>query len=289
MSLKQECIDMFNLIFKGLEDYKDYHIEENTVVFLCPKENYKDTEILIIDIDCYEECSMKDNCSKELVKTDLSVFVPWWAGDEDGGTVYIIFNKKPANEQYRNTIHYINNRKQLVELMYEMKQRVDKTRNAYAEYAEKTIELRKYGQEFLLQVQNDYSVFKDIKTELPIIFDDFDKDENGKYVYDTGGNFEIVNDVQLIIHIFDCWRDIESLKRTVRHEILHYILFMIGVNNSDTGGIFHYLCNKYDAHAYKEMPEDEHEIYNGLMEQSLINVSNILEQVKKKIIIGYAK
>jgi len=37
------------------------------------------------------------------------------------------------------------------------------------------------------------------------------------------------------------------------------------------------------------MPEDEQEIYNGLMEQSLTNVSNILEQVKKKIIIGYAK
>ncbi len=287
MSLKLECIDMFNLIFKGLEDYEDYQIEENTGVFLCPKENYKDTDILIID--CYEECSMKDNCSKEFVKTDLSVFVPWWAGDEDGGTVYIIFNKKPTNEQYKNTIHYINNRKQLVELMYEMKQRVDETKNAYAEYAEKIIELRKYGQEFLTQVQSDYSVFKDIKTELPIIFDDFDKDENGKYVYDTGGNFEIVNDVQLIIHIFDCWRDIESLKRTVRHEIFHYILFMIGVNNSDIGGIFHYFCNKYDAHAYKEMPEDEQEIYNGLMEQSVTNVSNILEQVKKKIIIGYAK
>lgn len=287
MSLKQECIDMFKLIFKGLEDYKDYQIEENTGVFLCPKENYKNTDILIID--CYEECSMKDNCNKELVKTDLSIFVPWWSGDEDGGTIYINFNKKLTNEQYRNTIRYINNRKQLIELMYEMKQRIDETKNAYAEYAEKVIELRKYGQEFLKQVQSDYSVFKDIKTELPIIFDDFDKDENGKYVYDTGGNFEIVNDVQLIIHIFDCWRDIESLKRTVRHEILHYILFRIGVNNSDDGGVFHYFCKIYDAHGYKEMPEKEQIIYDSLIKESKTKVSKALEKIKRSIILGYAQ
>lgn len=286
MSLKQECIDMFKLIFKGLPDYEDYQMDEETGVFLCPKENYKDRELL--SYECYEECSIKDACNKEYVKVDLSVFVPWWAGDEDCGTIYINFNKSPVKNQYRNTIRYINNRKQLIELMYEMKQRVDEFKNDYAEYAEKIIELRKYGAEFLLQVQKDYPVFNDIKTDLPIVFADFDKDENGQFRYDTGGNF-CVNDIQLIIHVYDCWRDLDELKTTVRHEILHYILFMIGVNNSDTGGIFHYFCNKYDAHAYKEMSKEEQEIYNGLMEQSDVNVSNMLNEIKKRIVMGYAK
>ena len=287
MSLKQECIDMFNLIFKGLPDYEDYQIEEDIAVRLCPQNDYKDVDMLFYT--CYEDCPMKDNCKKELVNVDLSVFVPWWAGDEDGGSIYVNFNKKPKKKQYKNAIHYINNRKQLIKLMYEIKQRVDETKNAYAEYAEKIMEIRKYGQVFLTQLQADYSVFNDIKTELPIVFDDFDKDENGQYVYDTGGNFEVVNGVQLIIHIFDCWRDIESLRKTVRHEILHYVLFRIGANNSDDGGIFHYFCNKYDAHGYKEMPEKEQEIYEMLLKATNDEVSKALENIKKDIILGYAK
>lgn len=286
MSLKQECIDMFELIFKRLPDYEDYQIEENDIVYLCPDNKYKDVETLLYD--CYEDCPMKDSCDKEFVRIDLSVFVPWWAGDEDGGCIYINFKKKPLKVQYRNTIHYINSRKQLIELMYEVKQRVDETKNAYAEYAEKVIELREYGQEFLLQVQNDYPVFKDIKCDLPIIFSDFAKDKNGHNKYDTGGDF-IVQDAQMNIRVYDCWRDLDELKMTVRHEVLHYLLFRIGVNNGDTGGIFHYFCNKYDAHAYKEMSEDEQEIYKMLINDSEKNVSDVLEKIKRKVILGYAQ
>ena len=287
MSLKQECMDMLQLLLSTSPDCEDYQIEENSAVFLCPREKYKDVDTLIFD--CYEECPMKDNCNKELVKVDLSVFVPYWAGDEDGGSIYINFNQKPVNEQYRETIRYINNRNQLINLMCEIKKRAENTINAYAEYAEKIIALRKYGQEFFLQLQADYPVFADIQAELPIVFADFDKDEDGKYVYDTGGNFEIADDVQLIIHIFDCWRDIEILKTTVRHEILHYVLFRIGVNNSDDGGIFHYFCNKYDAHAYKEMSEKEQETYDAMLKATNEEVCKALENIKRKIILGYAK
>lgn len=255
-------MDMFSLIFKGLSDYEDYDIEEDTGIFLCPNKNYKDRELLFEE--CYEECSIKDSCNKEYVKVDLSIFVPWWASDEDGGTIYINFNQKAEKKQYRNTIRYVNYRKQLIELMYEMKQRVDKMKNAYAEYAEKIIELRKYGENFLLEVQKDYPVFGDIQTDLPIVFDDFDKDENGQYRYDTGGNF-CVNDIQLIIHVYDCWRELEDLKTTVRHEILHYLLFRIGVKYSDDDAIFHYLCGIYDAHAYKEMGEEDQGLYDKLV------------------------
>lgn len=284
MSLKQECIDMFYLIFKGLPEYDDFEIEEDTGVFLCPNENYKATDDLYYE--CYEKCTIKGNCSKEFVKVDLSVFVSWWAGDEDGGSIYINFNKKPPKEQYKQTIHYINNRKQLIELMYELKQRAEDMRNSYAEYAEKIIELRNYGQEFLMQLQKDYPVFADIKAELPIVFSDFSKDENGNYEYDTGGDFKVVG-VQLIIHIYDCWRDIEQLKIAVRHEILHYVLFRIGVNYSDDSGFFHYFCNKYDAHAYKEMPKEQQELYEGLLEAKEEDVCKVLANVKKNIVLGY--
>lgn len=286
MSLKQECIDMFHLIFKGLPEYDDFEIEEDIGVFLCPNENYKATDDLYYE--CYEKCSMKGNCSKEFVKVDLSVFVSWWTGDEDGGSIYINFNKKPLKEQYKKTIHYINNREQLIELMYELKQRAEDMRNSYAEYANKIIELRNYGQEFFMQLQKDYSVFACIKTELPIVFADFSKDEDGNYEYDTGGDFKVVG-IQLIINVYDCWRDIETLKITIRHEILHYVLFCISVNHSDDSGFFHYFCNKYDAHAYKEMPKEQQELYDALLEVSDEEVNKVLKNIKKDIILGYGE
>lgn len=285
MSLKQECIDMFKLIFEGMPNYEDYDMEENTGVFLCPHNDYKDEEG--VSFDCYE-CQFREACNKEFVRVDLSVFVPWWAGDEDQGSIYINFSQKPVKTQYRNTIHYINNRKQLFNLMYELKQRVDDVRNSYAEYAEKIIELRRYGQEFLLQVQNDYPVFKEIKCTLPIVFSDFAKDAKGNYKYETSGKF-IVQGAQLIICVYDCWRELDSLKTTVRHEILHYLLFRIGVNNADTGGIFHYFCNKYDAHAYKEMSDKGKSIYDSLLKETEISVSMMLENIKRDIVLGYTE
>jgi len=286
MSLKQECIDMFTLIFKGLREYEDYDIEENTTVFLCSDEDYKDIEVL--SYECYK-CHKREICNKDYVEVDLSVFVPWWAGDEDGGSIYINFKKVPVKQQYKNTIYYINNRKQLIDLIYKMKQRVDHMKNAYAEYAEKIIELRQYGQEFLLQVQKDYPVFNSIKIgDLPLVFSDFAKEENGTYRYDTGGDFDVV-DIQLIIHVYDCWRGLDELKTTIRHEIFHYLLFRVGVNNSDSGGIFHYFCKKYDAHAYKEMAEEEQKIYSDMVELSPKEISDMLEGVKKKIVMYYAK
>lgn len=283
VSLKQACIDMFRLIMDDENEYEDYQIEEPSGVFLCPKEEYKDTDTLIIEC---EECPAKNDCSKELVKVDLSIFVPLWAGDEDGGAIYICFNQRPVKEQYKKTIHYINNRRQLLDLMIQIKNRADSTRNAYAEYAEKIIELREYGKIFLEQLKADYPVFADIKAELPIVFADFQKDKNGKYVYDAGGDFEVVNDVQIIIHIYDCWRDIESLKMTLRHEVLHYMLFMISVDNSDDGGIFHYFCAQYNAHAYKEMTEKEQEIYDLMMKGTHEEVSKALENIKRRIILA---
>lgn len=284
MSLKQECIDMFHLIFSGLPEYDDFEIEEDAGVFLCPNENYKPTDDLYYE--CYEKCSMKENCSKEMVKVDLSVFVSWWAGDEDGGSIYINFNQKPIKEQYKQSIYYINNRKQLIELMSQLKQRAEDMKNSYAEYAKKIIELRKYGQEFLTQLKTEYPVFSDIKADLPIVFSDFSKDENGNYEYDIGGDFKVV-DAQMIIHIYDCWRDVEKLKQAVRHEILHYVLFRIGINHSDDSAYFHYFCNRYDGHAYVEMPKEQQELYYALLEAKDFDISNVLENVKKEMVLGY--
>lgn len=59
--------------------------------------------------------------------------------------------------------------------------------------------------------------------------------------------------------------DLEDTKRNIRHELLHYFLYMSGLKHSDDDAIFHYLCGIYDACAYKEMGEEEQSLYDKLI------------------------
>ena len=58
--------------------------------------------------------------------------------------------------------------------------------------------------------------------------------------------------------------DIEKTKQNIRHELLHYFLYMSNMKYSDDDAIFHYLCGIYDAYAYKEMGEEERTLYDKL-------------------------
>ena len=70
-------------------------------------------------------------------------------------------------------------------------------------------------------------------------------------------------------------RDKESTRRTIRHEVLHYMLYIAGLKNDDDSAIFHYLCKEYDANAYKKMNEEEQALYNQF--------TNAMEVMKKVV------
>ena len=59
--------------------------------------------------------------------------------------------------------------------------------------------------------------------------------------------------------------DIDKTKQNIRHELLHYFLYMSDMKYKDDNAIFHYLCSLYDAYAYKKMEEDEQKAYNRLV------------------------
>lgn len=276
---------MFELIFRGNTDYEDYQIEEDTGSFLCPKEDYKDTDLL--QYDCYE-CPLKNDCQKEFVKVDLQLFVPYFAGDEDGGTININFKQKPSNEQYRKSINYINNRKQLMDLMYELKQRADYYKDAYAEYAERLEEYKEYIAEFTDTITSDFSIFSSInKDMIPVVFcSNYSKDQDWNKKTVTVGDFQN-NGVQSIIHIYSSWdNDIEDVKSRIRHEIIHYLLWCVnpyGIWHKDNSCIFHYFCNVYDAGAYKEMDKNNKELCEGLLKSSKQCVNNSLKRILDEI------
>lgn len=57
--------------------------------------------------------------------------------------------------------------------------------------------------------------------------------------YNMTGNVRTMKE-QNVINVFCCMRDKESTKRTIRHEVLHYMLYIAGLKNGDDSAIFHY-------------------------------------------------
>lgn len=53
--------------------------------------------------------------------------------------------------------------------------------------------------------------------------------------------------------------------RNIRHEVLHYFLYISGMKYKDDDAIFHYLCGEYDTNAYEEMSEGEQALYDRAM------------------------
>ena len=254
MSLKQECIDIINLITEPFkkDEYDLYELETDSIRDIC--------ELTGEDVtygDCFE-CEHYGNCQyKKHVKVDVSF---WDYADFQRNYV---FAKKPT---VNKGIRYINSRKQLMAEMFQLKKEIELYKDYYAEFGEKYSDFIEYAKEFGETLRREYSFFEKVSTDiLPIVFHtDFAKDEEGKTDYATKGNF-VCRGRQNVINTYYCMDDIEATKQNLRHELLHYFLYMSDMKYSDDDAIFHYLCGVYDAHAYKEMGEEEEILYDKLV------------------------
>ena len=114
-------------------------------------------------------------------------------------------------------------------------------------------------------MKENYLFFGRIQTDvLPIIFHTEHCYDNGKTNYSTMGNLHIA-EKQNVINVFCCMRNEEETKRTIRHEVLHYLLYIAELKYADDTAIFHYLCGEYNANAYKEMGDTEQQLYDQLI------------------------
>ena len=254
MSLKQECIDIINLItdpFKK-DEYDLYEIETDSIRDIC--------ELSGEDVtygDCFN-CEHYGNCPYEKrVKVDISF---WDYADFQKN--YIFAKKSSVGKG----ICYINNRKQLMTEMSNFKKEIELYKNYYAEFGEQYSDFMKYAKEFGEKLRQEYSFFENMSTDiLPIVFHtDFAKDSEGKTNYIRAGDF-CFKGKQNVINTYYCMGDIEATKQNIRHELLHYFLYMSDMKHSDDDAIFHYLCGVYDAHAYKEMGVEEQMLYDKLI------------------------
>lgn len=254
MSLKQECIDIINLITEPLQkdEYDLYEIEIDSMRDIC--------ELTGEDVtygDCFE-CEHYGNCQyKKHIKVDVSF---WDYADFQRNYV---FGQSPS---VNKGICYIYNRKQLMVVMADFKRKIEQYKDYYAKFGEKYSDFMEYAKEFGETLRSEYSFFENVSTDiLPIVFHtDFAKDSEGKTDYATRGDF-VSRGKQNVINTYFCMEDMERTKQNIRHELLHYFLCMSDMKHLDDDAIFHYLCGIYDAHAYKEMGEEEQVLYDKLV------------------------
>lgn len=254
MSLKQECIDIIDLITEPFkkDEYDLYEIETDSIRDIC--------ELTGEDVtygDCFD-CEHYDNCQyKKHVKVDVLF---WDYADFQRNYV---FSKKASVSK---GICYINNRKQLMAEMSQFKKEIETYKDYYAKFGENYSDFMEYAKEFGETLRKEYSFFERVSTEiLPIVFHtDFAKDKEGKTDYTRFGDFSF-KEKQNVINAYYCMDDIEATKQNIRHELLHYFLYMSDMKHLDDDAIFHYLCGIYDAHAYKEMGEEERGLYDKLV------------------------
>lgn len=281
MTLKEEFLDMLSLLNPNITEdsyEEDYVIEEDYFMEVCKKTG---EEITYSD-ECSEceHCLDDCNCEYKLCK---KVDIYLWSGSE-GSRGYIF--KKDSDALNASNIHYINNRKQLVKEMSILKKEFDSFRDGYAAYAERIQEYKKYIAEFVDEVTSEFSVFENVDKDIvPVVFsEDYRRDHDWEKKTFTGGDFHRCG-IQSVIHIYDSWsRDIEDMKQTIRHEILHYLLWctapLLNVYVDDSG-IFHYFCNIYDAGAYKKMDKDNTEVFEMLSKHNKEEVDELLKQFLK--------
>ena len=172
MSLKQECIDIIGLITEPLKknEYDLYEIETDSIRDIC--------ELTGKDVtygDCFD-CEYYGNCQ---YKKHLKVDVSFW--DYADFQRNYVFTKKPS---VNKGIHYINNRKQLMDEMSQFKKELEIYKDYYAEFGEKYRDFMEYAKEFAEMLRKEYCFFENISTDiLPIVFHtDLAKDNEGKQI-----------------------------------------------------------------------------------------------------------
>lgn len=123
-------------------------------------------------------------------------------------------------------------------------------------------------------------LFGDLQSNIPITFHRWESEE-GHYIK---GDFDPTNS-DVVINIYQCnLADIENLKTTIRHELIHYGLFHAGLPFWDDSAVFWYFALKLNAAPYKELHSMERELLLALRSLEEHELEETLLKLREKII-----
>jgi hypothetical protein len=243
-SLREQFIKMLKILF--IND-KDVELLEDTEIELCTNNDYT----------CISKCH---ECKyNKHFKVDVALYTCY-----DDQSFYYSF--RPTDN---SKIEYIDSEEKMFkELEFLSAHVANANMRQDSEYLQKMERLRKYAKEFFRQVCSDY--FNEVNdTILPIEFLPFYDnkiDASFEEKINKGGAYKRT-DRQKVIEIYCCEiSDVEDIKQTIRHEIIHYCLDIADLKYFDNSAVFHILCKLFDARAYMDMTTEEQEIYNKFLE-----------------------
>lgn len=278
MSLKREFIDMLHLIIDPLledEESEYYDIEEDSYRDICMKYNGED-----VSYGNFYQCN-NDNCMEcsecKHIKVDVSLFDGEWSRN-------YFFGNKPDVKG----IVTIKNRKQLMNEMFQIKRDLEYYKDFCAEFGMRYDDYLQYAKEFAEQLKEDFVYVMDGESystlaidpeRLPIVFHtDYRKDTDLKGKIFVAGNMTAVG-MQSLINIYCCMDAEEEIKQRLRHELIHYCLYINKTKHDDDDALFHALCQIYDANAYEKMPDEEQILYDKFT--AAFDNLNVLKEKQK--------
>lgn len=265
MSLKQECVDFIKLTMEPLqesEEFMEYALEEDSYRDIC---TLTGRDITYSDCSGCEHSKCESKYGKDTscpyLKEHFKVDVSFW-DYADFERNYIFAGGKEGRIK---GVTYINSRKQFMEDMAVVKKELESFRDYRAKFGEMYWEFMDYAKEFVEYLSQEYSFFSLLNPDvLPMVFHtDNAKDADNKYDFLRRGDVSIY-EKQIVINCYCCMEDKRVTMKFIRHELLHYALYIAGMKFKDDTAIFHYLCDKYDAHAYKKLPEEEQKLFDKL-------------------------
>lgn len=200
---------------------------------------------------------------------------------------YFCFGKSDKDLKCRIT--YINNQTQYNAALFGIMENV--LRDYDWKIFNKKKVLTEYAEDFYRYLLEDEQLLKVpecIEGLLPILFYEKNCNENEDGTCTVGSVHSINVNKQKVIKIYGLrYRDIEELKITIRHEIIHFTLACANLKNEDDSAIFHILCQKYDAHEYKPLTEEEEKLYTkfmGVKAVSTVESNNVSKEFVQNVL-----
>lgn len=138
--------------------------------------------------------------------------------------------------------------------------------------------LNQYIDEFIsFHLKPIFKSFSTVQNDIPILFHR-GWSNVGHYIK---GDFDPCQK-DVVVNIYNCnLDDIEILKATVRHELIHYCLFHAGLPYWDDSAIFWYFALKFNANPYKTLNDNENKLLNYLHSLDDKEVIYALSSLKK--------
>lgn len=136
--------------------------------------------------------------------------------------LFIVFKKNTEEYDWQD-LFYVSSKDELLGLMGFVKNLWDVYAGRDIVYSQYVCELEEYAGEFLYDLKCDFPVFEHIQWNLPLKFHRFNYEQPS---YCVLGDID-AREMDTTINIFNCNVSFEltELKRTLRHEILHYCLY----------------------------------------------------------------